>query len=176
LFNPFARLCGPVSVAMLTMHGAAWLACKTEDAVQSRARRAAMICGVVLAVLLVIGGMWGAQINGYVVQSFAGVDAPPNPLTKQVARQHGALMSNFRARPVAAAVPALVIVCALLAALLSSLGRSRGPAFVISGLSVASVIATAGISLFPFLLHSSIDPNSSLLVRDASSSAMALLG
>ncbi len=175
LFNPFALLCGLVSVAMLTMHGAAWLACKTEDAVQARARRAAMICGVALAVLFVIGGVWAAQLNGYVVQSFAGVNAPSNPLTKQVTRQVGALMSNFGATPIAAVVPALAIVCALLTALLASLGRLRGLAFVISGLSVASVIATAGISLFPFLLPSSTDPNSSLIVWDASSSAMTLL-
>jgi cytochrome bd ubiquinol oxidase subunit II len=175
LFNPFALLCGLVSVAMLTMHGAVWLACKTEDTVQARARRAAMICGVVLAVLLVIGGIWAAQLNGYVVQSFAGVDAPSNPLAKQVARQAGALMSNFRATPFAAVVPALAIICALLTALLASLGRFRGLAFILSGLSVASVIATAGISLFPFLLPSSIDPNSSLTVWDASSSAMTLL-
>ena len=30
LFNPFALLCGLVSVAMIVMHGAAWLDCKTE--------------------------------------------------------------------------------------------------------------------------------------------------
>lgn len=175
LFNPFALLCGLVSVAMLTMHGAAWLACKTKDAIQARAGRAVTICGVVLAVLLVVGGIWAARLNGYVVQSFAGVDAPSNPLTKQVVRQSGALMSNFRAMPIASLAPALAVICALLTALLASRGRFRGLAFVTSGISVASVIATAGVSLFPFLLPSSIDPNSSLTVWDASSSATTLL-
>ena len=37
LFNPFALLCGLVSVAMIAMHGATWLACKTEGAVRPRA-------------------------------------------------------------------------------------------------------------------------------------------
>lgn len=175
LFNPFALLCGLVSVAMLTMHGGAWLACKTEGAVQVRARRAVTICGVVLAVLFIIGGVWAARLDGFVVRSFAGVDAPSNPLAKQVVRQAGALMSNFGAVPIAAVAPALGIVCALLTALLASLGRLPGVAFLSSGISVASVIATAGISLFPFLLPSSIDPNSSLIVWDASSSAMTLL-
>lgn len=175
LFNPFALLCGLVSVIMLTMHGAAWLACKTREAVQVRARRAAAICGVVLAVLFIIGGVWAARLDGYVVQSFAGVDAPSNPLTKQVIRQAGALMANFRVMPVAAVVPALAIIGALLTALLASLGRLYGLAFLSSALAVASVIATAGISLFPFLLPSSTDPNSSLTVWDASSSAMTLL-
>jgi cytochrome d ubiquinol oxidase subunit II len=175
LFNPFALLCGLVSVVMLTMHGAAWLTCKTRDAVQVRARRAAAICGVALAVLFVIGGFWAARLDGYVVQSFAGVDAPSNPLTKQVIRQAGALMANFRVMPVAAVAPALGIIGALLTALLASLGRLYGLAFLSSALAVASVIATAGISLFPFLLPSSTDPNSSLTVWDASSSAMTLL-
>ncbi len=41
LFNPFALLCGLVSVAMIVMHGAAYLGCKTEGVVRERARRAA---------------------------------------------------------------------------------------------------------------------------------------
>ncbi|HUO13257.1 MAG TPA: cytochrome d ubiquinol oxidase subunit II, partial [Caulobacteraceae bacterium] len=38
LFSPFAVLCGLVSVAMIAMHGAAFLAVKTEGAVRHRAR------------------------------------------------------------------------------------------------------------------------------------------
>lgn len=175
LFNPFALLCGLVSVAMITMHGATWLACKTRDAIQARAGRAATICGVILVVLLVIGGVWAAQLDGYVVQSFAGPNAPSNPLAKHVVRAAGMLMSNYRAMPLTMAAPVLAIICALLAALLSGLGRLRGLAFFCSGLSVAAVIATAGISLFPFLLPSSTHPNSSLIVWDASSSETTLL-
>ena len=84
LFNPFAVLCGLVSVAMMTMHGATWLACKTEGAVRQRAQRAGVVAALALVVLFVLGGVWAAQLDGYVLQSFAGVDAPSNPLTKQV--------------------------------------------------------------------------------------------
>jgi cytochrome d ubiquinol oxidase subunit II len=42
-------------------------------------------------------------------------------------------------------------------------------------MALAGVIATAGVSLFPFLLPSSLDPNSSLTVWDASSSQTTLL-
>ena len=55
LFNPFALLCGLVSVAMIAMHGAAWLACKTEGAVRERARSAGMVAALVLVVLFVAG-------------------------------------------------------------------------------------------------------------------------
>ena len=55
-----------------------------------------------------------------------------------------------------------------------SLARLRLAAFLASGLAVAGVIATAGLSLFPFLLPSSLDPRSSLTVWDASSSRATL--
>jgi len=175
LFNPFALLCGLVSVAMLTMHGATWLACKTEGAVQMRAQRAALLAALVLAVLFILGGIWAANLDGYVLQSFAGVDAASNPLNKQVGRAAGALMANYQAMPVTVAAPVLGVAGALVTAWLASLGRLRVLAWVSSALAIAGVIATAGVSLFPFLLPSSLDPVSSLMVWDASSSAMTLL-
>ena len=48
-------------------------------------------------------------------------------------------------------------------------------AFLCSGLAIAGIIATAGVSVFPFLLPSSLDPGSSLTVWDASSSMVTLL-
>jgi cytochrome d ubiquinol oxidase subunit II len=69
--------------------------------------------------------------------------------------------------------PLLVYIMAPLAALL--VGRKRFfLAFVASGLAIAGVISTAGLSLFPFMLPSSLDPNSSLTVWDASSSQLTL--
>jgi cytochrome d ubiquinol oxidase subunit II len=49
------------------------------------------------------------------------------------------------------------------------------PAFLASGVSVFGVVATAGVSMFPFILPSSFDPASSLTVWDASSSRTTLL-
>ncbi len=175
LFNPFALLCGLVSVAMIVMHGAAWLGCKTEAPLRERARKAGMVAALVLVVLFVLGGFWAAWLDGYVLQKFAGVDAPSNPLTKQVGRAAGALLDNYGLAPVTLAAPLLGIVGALLAALLLAQGRARVLAFCCSGLAIAGVIATAGVSLFPFLLPSSLDPNSSLTVWDASSSETTLL-
>jgi cytochrome d ubiquinol oxidase subunit II len=175
LFNPFALLCGLVSVAMLTMHGASWLACKTEGTLRARAQRAGLYAALILAVLFALGGLWAAQLNGYVLQSFAGVDAPSNPLGKQVIRQTGALMTNYGAMPWTILAPALGLAAALLAALLLATRRLRWLAFLCSALAVAAVIATAGISLYPFMLPSSLDPGSSLTVWDASSSVTTLL-
>ncbi|RYE97518.1 MAG: cytochrome d ubiquinol oxidase subunit II, partial [Oxalobacteraceae bacterium] len=51
LLNPFAVLCGLVSVAMLVMHGAAWLVLKTDGLVASRARAWGMRAAVATVVL-----------------------------------------------------------------------------------------------------------------------------
>jgi len=77
--------------------------------------------------------------------------------------------------PLTLVVPALGVVGALLTAALVGSGRAAVLAWVTSALTIAGVIATAGVSLFPFLLPSSLDPVSSLTVWDASSSAMTLL-
>ena len=175
LFNPFALLAGLVSVAMIVMHGGAWLACKTEAPLRRRAQCAGAISALLLVVLFAVGGVWAAHLDGYVVHSFAGVDAPSNPLMKHVDRASGALVANYAAMPLALLAPLIGLGGALLAALLLAIGRLRVLAFCLSGLSIAGVVATAGVSLFPFLLPSSLDPNASLLVWDASSSQTTLL-
>jgi cytochrome d ubiquinol oxidase subunit II len=66
------------------------------------------------------------------------------------------------------AIGALAITPALLSA-----GRTGG-AFVASGAGIAGIIATAGLSIFPFMLPSSLDPHASLTVWDSSSSHLTL--
>ncbi len=175
LFNPFALLCGLVSVAMITTHGAAWLACKTEGVLRAQAQRVGTFTALAVVVLFALGGMWAAHLDGYVVQSFPGVDAASNPLDKHVVRQAGVLMANYDAVRWAMLAPAVGFGGALLAAVLLASRRLRWLAFLCSGLAIAGIIATAGVSLFPFLLPSSLYPRSSLTVWDASSSMVTLL-
>ncbi|HBK07138.1 MAG TPA: cytochrome d ubiquinol oxidase subunit II [Acetobacteraceae bacterium] len=175
LFSPFALLCGIVSVTMLTMHGAAWLACKTEGAPRERAQNAGTLAAILLAVLFVAGGLWASRLDFYALQSFGGVNGPSNPLAKHVVLQSGALMNNYTAQPWFMLAPGLGVASALLTALLLRTRRLRVLAFLFSGIAIAAVIATAGLSMFPFLMPSSLAPDSSLIVWDASSSATTLL-
>ena len=175
MFNPFALLCGVVSVAMIVLHGATWLGCKTEGALRARARTAGMIAGIVLIVAFLVGGIWVTQLDGYVLQGAAAVAGPSDPLAKQVAREAGALLRNYALQPWIAAAPVLAVAAAAAALALLRNGRRPVLAFVASGVAVAGVIATAGLSLFPFLLPSSIDPRSSLTLWDASSSLATLI-
>ncbi|HUN99215.1 MAG TPA: cytochrome d ubiquinol oxidase subunit II, partial [Bradyrhizobium sp.] len=87
LLNPFGLLCGLVSAAMLTTHGAAYLALKTDGSVQARAKSFVTIGAVATIALFAIGGLWvWFGIDGYAITSAVVPDGPSNPLLKTVAR------------------------------------------------------------------------------------------
>ena len=174
LLNPYALLCGLVSVAMLVMHGATYLAAKAEEPVAGRARRIAFTAAFVLILLFVLAGIWTGSSMGYRITSAIAHGGPSNPLAKTVEAAPGAWFANYSALPWTMLAPLLAIVGALLAAMLSRSGRRDGLAWIASAISVAGVVATAGVSMFPFILPSSLDPRSSLTVWDSSSSQLTL--
>ena len=174
LFNPFALLCGLVSVAMLTMHGAAYVACKTEGGLRARARRAGTAASGALLVLFAAAGLCASRLNGFVLGHFAGTNGPSNMLLKQVTRLPGALMLNYHALPITMIVPLLGFAGAAFAVWMFRAQRLAHLTFIASGLSVAGVIGTAGVSLFPFMLPSSLNPGASLMIWDTSSSLLTL--
>jgi cytochrome bd ubiquinol oxidase subunit II len=175
LLNPFALLCGLISVAMLTLHGASYLALKASGAVVDRAVRSGRLAAWITIGLFILAGIWVALgIDGYTVTSQILHDSPSNPLAKLVVRQPGAWLNNYRTFPVTMAAPVAAIAAVAISAILLGV-RRPGAAFIASGTGVAAVIATAGLSVFPFLLPSSLDPRMSLTVWDASSSRLTLM-
>jgi cytochrome d ubiquinol oxidase subunit II len=175
LLNPFALLCGLISVAMLTLHGASYLALKASGAVVDRAVRSGRLAAWITIGLFILAGIWVALgIDGYTVTSQILHDSPSNPLAKLVVRQPGAWLNNYRTFPVTVAAPVAAIAAVTISAILLGV-RRPGAAFIASGTGVAAVIATAGLSVFPFLLPSSLDPRMSLTVWDASSSRLTLM-
>ncbi|WP_413993410.1 cytochrome d ubiquinol oxidase subunit II [Labrys okinawensis] len=174
LLNPFALLCGLVSVAMLVMHGGTYLALKAGQPVAGRAMLLARYAAFTMVVLFAIAGLWVTKgIDGYQLAGVMPHDGPSNPLLKTVTRVSGGWLTNYGAMPWTIAAPLLAVVGALGAVLLLGV-RQHILAFVASALGVAGTIATAGLSVFPFLLPSSLDPNASLTVWDASSSRLTL--
>jgi cytochrome bd ubiquinol oxidase subunit II len=175
LLNPFALLCGLVSVAMLTLHGASYLALKASGAVVDRAVRSGRLAAWITIGLFIMAGIWvSLGIDGYTVTSQLLHDGPSNPLAKLVVRLPGAWLNNYRSFPVTIAAPVAAIAAVAISAILLGV-RRPGAAFIASGTGVAAVIATAGLSVFPFLLPSSLEPRMSLTVWDASSSRLTLM-
>jgi len=174
LLNPFALVSGLVSVGMLTLHGASYLALKASGPVVGRAVEATRLVAPVTIVLFVLAGIWVAfGIDGYVITSQLAHDGPSNPLSKQVARQAGAWLNNYRTFPLTMIAPVVAIAALAVAPVMLRAGRA-GLAFIVSGVGVAAIIATAGLGIFPFMLPSSLEPRASLTVWDASSSHLTL--
>jgi cytochrome d ubiquinol oxidase subunit II len=174
LLSPFALLCGLVSVALLTMQGGSYLVVKADGPVADRARTAAMLAAVLLVLLFATAGAWTANLEGYRISGALDHDGPSNPLGKTVVRETGAWLVNYHAMPWTIAAPAIGILGAMLAGI-GAWRRYEIAAFLASSVAVFGVVATAGVSMFPFILPSSFDPAGSLTVWDASSSRTTLL-
>ncbi|WP_281188276.1 cytochrome d ubiquinol oxidase subunit II [Vibrio harveyi] len=173
LLNPFALLCGLVSLFMILMQGATWLQMKTAGEVHTRARNVAQLTGLLTVIAFVVAGFWIQSIEGYVIVGGIDTAAASNPLNKEVIREAGAWMNNFEAYPLLWAAPVLGVAMPLLAVLASRLEKC-GIAFLTSSLGNAGVIFTAGIAMFPFVMPSSQVYAHSLTMWDATSSELTL--
>ncbi|MGE5095448.1 MAG: cytochrome d ubiquinol oxidase subunit II, partial [Betaproteobacteria bacterium] len=174
LLNPFALVAGVVSVAMITFHGANYLAHRTEGALQQRARLASIVSGTVLVAAFALAGVWVAVgIDGYAVVSALDTSGPSNPLAKSVEVVPRGLLSNYGRYPLTLLVPVAAFAGALLGIVLARRGRALA-AFVASSVAMAGVIGTAAVSMFPFVMPSSSQPGSSLTLWDGTSSPLTL--
>jgi cytochrome bd ubiquinol oxidase subunit II len=175
LLHPFALLTGVVSLAMLTMHGAAYAAAKTGEPMSVRAAGIGRLAALVFMAAFLLAGLWLALgIDGAHITAGAPHGGPSNPLGKTVVLLRGGWFDNFRHDPALWLAPFMALAAAASCAWLLS-ARDRGlSAFLASGIAAAGTILTAGLALFPFLLPSSTDPGHGLTVWDASSSAKTL--
>lgn len=173
LLNPFALLCGVVSLSMLLMQGATWLNLRTSGAVRERAANTARLLAIVVLVTFAIGGVWVSQLPGYEITSVIDTNGPSSPLNKVVEfGAVGAWMNNYAQYPLMMLAPALGVLGSMSVVLL--IRSFPALTFLASSLSVGGIVATAGLSLFPFILPSSSNPNVSLTVWDATSSELTL--
>jgi cytochrome d ubiquinol oxidase subunit II len=175
LFTPFTLLCGLLSVAMLVLHGSAWVAIKVEHGpVHARARRFGTIAGIASILLFAAGWAFVAFTNlGYRIVSTVDPLGQSNPLRTTSEALAGGWLANYATYPWMVIAPVLGFAGAALA-LVGIRRSSEGLAFAGSSLSTIGIISTVGLSMFPYILPSSIDMHSSLTVWNASSTAKTL--
>jgi cytochrome d ubiquinol oxidase subunit II len=126
LLNPFALLCGVLSLVALALHGATYLAMKTDGPLQERARRA--IAPLFVAMLVLLLAVVGAS---FVVQpGFTG---------------------NFTRWPVLMCAP-LAVAAATIAIPVFARRRRDLAAFLSSATLIVSVLGSAAAGLYPRLL------------------------
>jgi len=145
LLNPYSILGGLVFVSLFLMHGANYLAIKTEGEVEKRAKEFSFKAWIVATVLTV----------AFVAWTFFETDI----LTKS---------------GVNGLIPALLAAVALLTVGYFNKTGKFGWAFVGGALTVvfATVMVFAG--LFPRILISSLDPAYSLTIQNAAASPLTL--
>ncbi|WP_038913453.1 cytochrome d ubiquinol oxidase subunit II [Dickeya zeae] len=174
LLNPFGLLAGIVSLSMIVAQGATYLVMRTSGDLLFRAKKVAQFASLALTVTFALAGVWVVYgIDGYVLTSVINTAGESNPLHKEVARQVGAWLVNYNSHPVLWAIPLLGVVLPLVTALMARAGKGA-MAFLFSSLSIACVILTAGIAMFPFIMPSVTVPNVSLTMWDATSSLLTL--
>ena len=174
LLNPFALLSGVVSLSMILFQGANFLMLRTEGDIGRRAKTASLIFGAATFATFALAGLWVMNgIEGYAITSHIDPNALPDPLDKTVVREVGAWMHNYALYSWAKWVPIAAFI-AIAAGILAGRMNRPGTAFIASSVACGGIIATAGVSMFPFVMPSSLDPRSSLTVWDSVSSEMTL--
>ena len=173
LLNPFALLTGVVSVAMLVMHGSAWLGLKSEGEIVVRARKYGSIAAIVAGLGYALAGVWlMAGVDGYAFVNEAVKDGPSNPLMSEITKG-GSWIASYTDRPWIAIAPIMGFAGVALV-LVSMRLKLEVITLLFSKMAILGMVASVGLTMFPFILPSSTDPNSSLTVWDASSSHLTL--
>ncbi|GAA6195188.1 cytochrome d ubiquinol oxidase subunit II [Pseudophaeobacter arcticus] len=173
LLRPFAILVGIVSFSMLLMHGAAWLTLKTEGVIAERARRIGSTAGMIAAGGYALAGLWLAiGIDGFALANEVAPGGPSNPLYSEVIRE-GSWLAAYVARPWIIVAPMMGFLGIALAVRGLRAGREIST-LLWSKMAITGIIASVGLTMFPFILPSTVNPDSSLTVWDASSSHQTL--
>lgn len=173
LLNPFALLCGFISLFMIVAQGATWLQMKTVNPLHDRACLVAQVFSLLTSLSFILASFWVHHIEGYIITSQIVTDAASNPLGKDVVLEQGAWFRNYQDYPWMWFAPALAVIMPLLAMAASRIEKA-GFAFLFSSLAIAGVILTAGFAMFPFVMPSSLMPSQSLTMWDATSSELTL--
>jgi cytochrome d ubiquinol oxidase subunit II len=147
LLNPYALLIGVLSLFCFVLHGALWLAVKTDGALRERLARWAF-------------RLWGVSVLLYLAATAATWFVAPHLIEKAASRAY-------------LFWPVLLILVVAEVAIPASLKAGKpGWAFLSSAGAIAAMLSLAGLGLFPMLVPSSIDlAGASLTMQNASAKA-----
>jgi cytochrome d ubiquinol oxidase subunit II len=144
----YTVLIGLLSLAVLTVHGAYFVAVKTTGDLQARARAVGR-------------AGWYAVVAMTVVSLVATLRVRPG------------VLDNYRMHPWGWSIPAVVAVALVAMRYYAAIGRPRR-AFAGSAVYVTAMIGGAAFALYPALLPSSADPRDSLTIYNGQTGAYSL--
>jgi cytochrome bd ubiquinol oxidase subunit II len=144
----YTLLTGLLALAVLTVHGAHYIALKTEGSVSLRARHVA-------------GLAWWAVLTLTLLSSFATVYVRPQ------------VVENFRLYAWGWLIPVLVAT-SLIAMYICRIRGYDKAAFFSSAAYITGMIGGAAFALYPVLLPATTDPAYSLTIHNAKTGAYSL--
>lgn len=147
-FNPYALLTAATTLALFSMHGAIYLAMKTEKRLHTR-------------LVLMIKQSSRAFVILFVLLTMATLIYIP------------AMADKFRRFPALFAIPALSMLSSISIRRYSEKGQYL-TAFIFSGLTSALLLTMVAIGLYPVMVPSTLNPEWSLTVHNAASSDPSL--
>jgi len=148
LLNPYSLLVGVFGLVMFVMHGAAYLAARTDGELQQRMARWTTGAWTVFVVLYLVVTVATFFVAPYYFEGIQG-----NPLLWILA---AVLLGSIGYIPVAVN------------------GKTFTRAFLASAGAIASLVGLFGLSLYPRMVPSSIDLSNSLTIYNASSTPRTL--
>lgn len=173
LFTPFTLLAGLVSLTMLIAHGAAYLRLKIDHPIAEKAHSIQKFASCFALIFFASAGIvLNKTCFGFTLESASGSqDILAKVVGMQFILENDELSERFfNSKAI------IATMVAFFGFIISMISKKRKPivGFLGTSLSIIGVVATAGIATFPFILPSSIAPNHSLTVWDASSSRLTL--
>jgi cytochrome bd ubiquinol oxidase subunit II len=148
LLNPFSIGVGLLSVVLFTMHGAIYLASKTDGALQSRAAVWASNLWIPFVLLYVVMTLWSWLASPFLFE--------------------GSMKNPFFF------IFLILLVSTIVYLPIVVKSGKYGRAFLVSSLLITAMLGQMALSLFPRLVPSSIDLAYSLTIYNASSSPLTL--
>lgn len=147
--HPFALLIGITTVALFAMHGAIYLVMKTEGELHDKLRGWVPFC-ITFFIFM------------YTVTTYTTLYDKPYMI---------ALMKSY---PILALVPLIALITIVAVPFLMKRLRD-GWAFISSCISIACLLALAALGTFPYMIRSTINPETnSLFISNAASSQLTL--
>lgn len=129
---------------------------------------------MIAAVLFAIGGVWVSFMHGFTISGTVDGGVASSPMNgPAVEMRVGAWLDNYRSYPILWAVPAIGLISMVLAALSLRMNRSV-LGWWLNAVAWAGTIGSVGVSMFPFMMPSTINPSQSLTVWNATASELTL--
>jgi cytochrome bd ubiquinol oxidase subunit II len=137
----YTVMAGVIALVTLSAHGALYVMMKTEGDVNLRARTVALMLWPIQALLTIV-----SLIATYLIKP--------------------EILQNYRMHPLGFLVPILV-VASLAVMIWGTLSYKEKPAFLASGVYIASMLVGAAFALYPVVLPASTDASYSLTIYNS---------